>query len=311
MRILITGASGLLGVNLALECAGDAGHEPHTVIGVTNTHPLRTSSFETLVVDLTAPGAVERLLETTQPDWVINCAALAVIDACEAQPRLAHQLNVELPEKLAKYVARGGARLVHISTDSVFNGLRGGYSEEDLTDPQTIYSRTKLEGEQRVLDNAPEAVVARVNLVGWSLTGKRSLAEFFFYNLKSKRQVNGFTDVYFCPLLANSLGQILLKMLGKHLKGLYHVTSRDTVSKYDFGVRLAERFGFEQRLVKPVSVEEGGLLAKRSPNLSLRIDKIERDLGEAMPVAQDSVESLWRLDQSGYRERLIGLAQEL
>jgi dTDP-4-dehydrorhamnose reductase len=308
MRILITGASGLLGVNLAMEFAGDARHKPHTVIGVTNTHPLRTSSFETLVVDLTAPGAVERLLETAHPDWVINCAALAVIDACETQPRLAHALNVELPEKLAKHVARGGARLVHISTDSVFNGQRGGYSEDDQPDPQTVYSRTKLEGEQRVLDNDPEAVVARVNLVGWSLTGKRSLAEFFFYNLQAGRQVNGFTDVYFCPLLANNLGEILLKMLEKRLTGLYHATSRDMLNKYEFGVRLAERFGFDPRLVVPVSVEEGGLLAKRSRDLSMRVDKIERDLGEEMPVVQDSVEGLWKLDRSGYRERLLGFA---
>lgn len=305
MRILITGASGLLGVNLALAAAGDAGHKPHTVIGVTNAHPLRTTAFETLALDLTASGAVESLLKTTRPDWVINCAALAVVDACETQPELAHKLNVELPENLAKYVARGGARLVHISTDAVFDGLKGNYSEQDEPNPQIVYSQTKLEGERRVLETDPDAVVARVNLVGWSLTGKRSLAEFFYYNLREGRQVNGFTDVFFCPILANDLAGILLRMLEKGLSGLYHVTSRDTASKYDFGVMVAERFGFDHQLVRPVSVAEGGLAAKRSPNLSMRIDKVVSDLGIHLPSVQEAVEGLWKLDQIGHREMLL------
>lgn len=311
MRILITGASGLLGVNLALEAAGDAGHEPHTVVGVTNTHPLRTALFETLAVDLTASGSIEQLLEKTRPDWVINCAALAVVDACETQPELAHKLNVELPENLAKLVARGGARLVHISTDSVFDGQRGGYTEEDEPNPQIVYSKTKLEGERRVLETDTEAIVARVNLVGWSLTGKRSLAEFFYYNLQTGHPVNGFTDVYFCPLLANDLGKILLRMLEKRLKGLYHVTSFDAVSKYEFGVKLAEQFGYDPHLVNPISIAEGGLIAKRSPNLSMRIDKLARDLDVEIPCVNDAVEGLFKLDQSGYREKLLKLGAGL
>lgn len=309
MRILITGASGLLGLNLALETAGDAGHEQHQVIGVVNSHTLKTDIFQVIAADLSVHGEVERLLETTRPDWVINCAALANVEACETQPELAHTLNVELPETLAKHVARGGARLVHISTDSVFDGLRGGYSEEDRPNPQAVYSQTKLEGEYRVLENDPEAIVARVNLVGWSLTGRRSLAEFFYYNLKEGKPVNGFTDVYFCPLLVNDLGIILTHMLSQRLKGLYHVFSADSASKYDFGVRLAKRFGFDPALVKPVSVEQGGLLVKRSPNLTMRVDKIERDLGGPMPGVQDAIEGLWRLDLRGYRERLLALDQ--
>src|SRR5512141_1467328 len=120
MRILITGASGLLGLNLALETA-----HRHTVFGTVNHHCLQTDAFTVVQTDLLAPGAVQHLLEVVRPDWVIHCAALANLEACEADPDLARQLNTELPRSLANHVARGGARLLHVSTDSVFEGMRG------------------------------------------------------------------------------------------------------------------------------------------------------------------------------------------
>jgi dTDP-4-dehydrorhamnose reductase len=105
----------------------------------------------------------------------------------------------------------------------------------------------------------PQAIIARVNLFGWSLSGKRSLAEWFFYNLSSRRPIKGFTDVYFCPLLANHLAQVLLKMLdtGRTVRALPCGFS-ECLSKYDFGLELARRFSFHERLISPASVERGG-----------------------------------------------------
>ena len=104
---------------------------------------------------------------------MIHCAALANVDACEADPAQARQLNTEVPGKLAEHVARGGARLLHVSTDAVFDGQRGGYTEEDAPNPLSVYARTKLEGEQaRAGRPTPTAIVARVNLFGWSLIGQ-------------------------------------------------------------------------------------------------------------------------------------------
>ena len=208
MRILITGASGLLGLNLALETP-----HRHTVFGTVNQHTLKTDAFTVVQPDLLAPGAVEWLLDATQPDWVIHCAALANLESCEANPSLGKQLNTELPCTLARHVARGGARMVHVSTDSVFDGRRGNYSEDDPPNPPGVYSRTKLEGELAVAEADPHAIIARVNLFGWSLSGKRNLAEFFFNNLSQGKQVMGFTDVFFCPVLVNDLAWIFVKML--------------------------------------------------------------------------------------------------
>jgi dTDP-4-dehydrorhamnose reductase len=302
MRILITGASGLLGLNLALETS-----RRHTVFGTVHHHVLKTDAFTVIQTDLLAPGAVERLLDETQPDWVIHCAALANLDACEADPLLARKLNTDLPRTLASHVARGGARLVHVSTDSVFDGLRGKYTEQDIPTPQGVYSRTKLEGERAVADADPTAIIARVVMFGWSLVGNRSLSEFFFYNLSQGKQVLGFTDVYFCPFLANDLAQIFTSMLEKNLSGIYHVVSSECLSKYDFGLRLARRFQLDGSLIKPVSVTQSGLKASRSPNLSLRSDKLAQALGEPLPNVSTGLDGLYTLYQQGYPQKLRSL----
>jgi dTDP-4-dehydrorhamnose reductase len=311
MRILVTGASGLLGLNLALSAASVTDRSQpgaHTVFGVVIHHPLHTDAFTVLKADLLVPGVLEQVLEQTQPDWVIHCAALANIDDCEVNPGLAQRLNVELPGKLAGIVARGGARLVHISTDAVFDGQRGSYSEEDAPNPLGVYARTKLDGERAVADADPEAIIARVNLFGWSLSGRRSLGEFFYYNLKASSRVMGFTDVYFCPLLANDLALVLLKMLEEGLSGLYHVVSAQCTSKYDFGVAVARQFGLDENLIAPASVTDSGLKAARSPVLTLRTDKLTRALGEHPPTWVEGLRRFYELYQQGYPQLLKNMA---
>ena len=299
MRILVTGASGLLGLNLALEATKE-----HLVFGLTNRNPLHTDAFSVLNTDLLEPGAVERLLERTQPDWVIHCAALANLEACEADPEQARQLNTEVPRKLAQHVARGGARLIDISTDAVFDGQRGDYTEADTPNPLSVYAQTKLDGERAVAQANPDAIIARVNLFGWSLNGKRSLSEFFFNNLLAGRTVMGFTDVLFCPLLANDLAGIFIRMLEKNLHGLYHVVSSQCMSKYDFGLAIARRFSLNEELIRPASVIQGGLKAARSPRLSLRSDKLAQALGEPLPTISAGVEGLYTLFQQGYPQKI-------
>jgi dTDP-4-dehydrorhamnose reductase len=299
MRILITGASGLLGLNLAVEAAAQ-----HEVYGTAKDHLIHTDAFKVMHCDLLAPGAVERLLDQTQPEWVIHCAAQANVDACEANPVLARQLNTELPAQLANHVARGGARLVHISTDAVFDGQRGGYTEEDEPNPLGIYARTKLDGERAVAQANPDAIIARVNLFGWSITGSRSLGEFFVTNLSAGRHVMGFTNVIFCPLLANHLAQILIKMLESDLSGLYHVVSRECLSKYEFGLRVAEKFSLDGSLITPTSVQQSGLAAARSPNLALRSEKLASALGEPTPDVDAGLERFYDLYQQGYPQYL-------
>ena len=302
MRILITGASGLLGLNTALESANQ-----HTVFGQVNRNAIQTEAFTVLNANLVEPGAVDRILDRTQPDWVIHCAALASLEACENDPELAWELNTTLPRNLAEQCRNGGARLLHVSTDAVFDGQIGGYSEVDQPNPQGTYAQTKYQAELVVAEVNPDAIIVRVNLFGWSLYGKRSLAEFFFNNLSSGKQVMGFTDILFCPLLVNDIAHIFIEMLESGLSGLYHVLSSDSMSKYEFGLAIARRFGFNEALIEPRSVLDANLKAVRSPNLTLKIDKLFHDLGELPPNISTGIDRFYKLYQQGYPQMLLGL----
>jgi dTDP-4-dehydrorhamnose reductase len=301
MRLLVTGASGLLGLNLAVQTAVDS---RYAVSGVVHHNALAGVPFNVIQADLGQPQAVAELLERTQPEVVIHCAALANLEACEAQPELAWRLNAGVPGELAAATARAGIKLVHISTDAVFDGQAGNYREEDTPHPLGVYARSKLAGEQAVTQANPQAIIARVNFYGWSLNGTRSLAEFFYRNLSAGKAVNGFTDIFFCPLLVNHLADWLLKMVEKDLQGVYHVVSAEALSKYEFGCRIARLFGLNEQLITPVSWKAGGLQAQRSPDLTMQTGKLARDLATSLPDQAVGLQRFRQLFDSGYAQQI-------
>jgi dTDP-4-dehydrorhamnose reductase len=303
-RILITGASGLLGLNLCL-----VNWDSHTLLGL-DRGKLYGTPFELIHATLDDPAAASRLIDTLKPDAVIHTAALADLEKCEADPQGARYLNAEIPGILAESAARTSVRFIHISTDAVFDGTKDGiYTETDAPNPPGVYSATKLLGEQNVLSANPAAAVARVNFFGWSLSGTRSLSEFFYNKLSAGEQCNGFTDVYFCPLFVGDLAATLVRMLDKGLSGLYHVVGSEALSKYDFGQRIARQFGFDPALVIPKSVEESGLKAKRSHNLRLSIHKLSTDLGQSIPGVSTGIEQFYTQLQQGYPQKMRSYQQ--
>jgi dTDP-4-dehydrorhamnose reductase len=303
-KLLVSGASGLLGLNLGMRMSAR-----FSITGIANSHVLSEVPFGLLQTDLAQPGNFERILEETRPDWVIHSAALANLEACEKDPGLSRRLNAELPGEVALACQRHAVPLAHISTDAVFDGLRGGYREDDPPNPQGVYAAHKWAGEQAVAAANPAAIIARVNFYGWSLSGRRSLGEFFVSNLAAGKAVNGFSDVIFCPLIVDALAETLLEMLEKGLSGTYHVLSRECLSKYQFGVDIARRFGFDSGLVNPISVADAGLAARRSPNLTLRVDKLEAALGHGMPSQPEMLERFYQQYQDGYPGRIQALSR--
>ena len=301
-RILVTGASGLLGLNFALRF-----HQSYRVTGVVHQHVLKGAPFEVLQADLAGAGSVDDILKSALPDVVLHCAALANLDACEQDPHLTWKINVELPAALARAAQRDGFRLVHLSTDAVFDGQAGNYDEDSLPNPLSTYARSKRAAEEQVLQTCPEALVARVNFYGWSLSGSRSLGEFFFYNLSAGKQVNGFTDVIFCPLEATILADLLLMLVERGCAGIFHVVSGECLSKYAFGCAVAGKFGLDRSLIKPISVDESGLVAARSPDLRLRTDKLANAVGEPAPGQAACLERFYELFQSGYPQYVRSL----
>jgi dTDP-4-dehydrorhamnose reductase len=313
-RLLVTGVSGLLGLNLAW-LARDRFLVTGVLRGKRAVAVPGCTPFEVLSADLTCPEQIEWALERSQPDWIIHCAALTDVDHCEAHPEEAQRANAWLPGALAQTAAQYGVRLLHLSTDAVFDGQRGNYTESDSPSPINAYGRSKLEGERAVVSANPDALIARVNFYGWSWQGKRSLAEYFYNNLSVGQPVFGFHDLIFCPLLVNDLVEILLSMLDHGLSGLYHVVSAEAQSKFAFARMLAHQFGFDEAMVTPASYKIANMTAPRSPLLSLRSEKLvaslpAQDAARLLSGQEAAMRRFVELYHQGYPQALHALLAE-
>lgn len=299
-RLLITGVSGLLGINLALEAVQNG----YDVVGWTNSRTLKNTPFQHATVALENLENLPAALQNARPDAVIHCAAIASLDVAEQNPQLADLVNAQAPGVLAQTAKTMGIPFVQISTDAVFDGSRGNYSEDDMPNPLNTYAQSKLAGEESVRQAYPDSLIARVVFYGWSLNGKRSLAEFFFNNLSQGKPVNGFKDSIFSPLYVRDLADLLLEAMSKRLTGTYHFFSKESLSKYDFGVALARRFELDENLIEAMQTSQGNLLTKRSLNLSINTAKLQNALGHDLPGIAEGVERLFDDYQKGLRQQL-------
>ncbi len=298
--ILITGASGLLGASLVTR-VHDLGNE---VAGLYHQHPLQIPGVRTCRADLRDRRLISDLVTDLRPRTIIHCAAVTNVDWCEDHPLETERVNVEAAACLAEVAWVLKARFVYISTDSVFDGMRGNYTETDEPAPLNLYAKSKLRGEQEVLRRHPSALVVRVNIYGWNAQEKRSLAEWILGLLTAGKQVPGFTDVYFTPMLVNDLAEVLLAMLDEGMSGLYHVVGSERISKYEFARCVARTFGFDPRQVIPAALGEARLRAPRPLDTSLSTEKIAVALGRSMPDVGSGLRRFRGLQESGCAQQL-------
>lgn len=299
-RWLVTGATGLLGSN-ALELLRTDG----SAIGVARSAPPgRSVPFEAL--DLSDSASRRGLIARTMATSVLHCAALSSIEAAQDNPLLTHEVNVVAAADLARQASEAGAAFVYISSDAVFDGVAGDYSEESPTSPQSEYGRSKARGEEAVLAANPEALVARVNFYGWSATGRRSLAEFFFNRLRDGVQTPGFADVIVSTLQVGYLVETLRALVAVRVSGVLHVASREPTDKYSFGCHLAQTFGLDPDLI--IRARSSNYLQhRRGANLSLDVRRVEAVLGAPMANQRAGLLRLLAEYEAGLPELLRSL----
>ena len=293
---LITGITGLLGSNAALDLADSV-----NVIGIAR-HVPEAAPVDVIAVDLADEDARRGLIDAHRPDVVLHCAANASHESCEADPAAAIELNLTASADLARQSAEAGAKFVFISTDAVFDGERGGYTEDEPTTPTTVYGRTKADAERAVLDVSPDALVARVNFYGWSPTGTRSLAEFFVNRLDDRSTAPGFTDVRVSTMYVETLVDRLRRLVADGAAGIFHVANDEPTSKFDFGRRIALRRHMGDDAIVPARAADV-LAVPRGSDLSLDTRKLRDRLGLLSSQAED-LRSLFAAEAGGRRDAL-------
>ena len=268
-----------MGSNLALHLK-ESGRK---FLALCRNFPLGIPGVNSLAIDLRDREQVRSLMKRFRPSWIIHCAALTNVDWCEMNPTESYEMNGQVTRELARWAKQVGAGLLYISTDSVFDGQKGNYSEEDEPVPLNVYASSKLAGERAVQEEGVLSLIVRTNIYGWNIQNKQSLAEWILATLESGQPIPGFSDAFFTPILVNHLSEILLEMIDRQLTGLYHVAGSQACSKYEFALELADLFNSNKNLIKTTSLEDSSLKAPRPRNTSLRTTKVSETIGRPMP----------------------------
>ena len=225
-KMLITGASGLLGNNLALYFK-----DKHDVLGLYNLHPVKIDGVETHKADISSETALNEIIQKFKPKIIIHSASLTNVDYCETDRLLTDKVNT-LGTKLVTYNAiHSDAKLIYISTDSVYDGTKGDYTEEDETNPANYYGLSKYRGEQEILKRSG-SVIFRTNLFGWNIQDKHSLAEWVINELSNKSRIKGFKDVYFSSIYTLEMAKIIEMAIDKDIAGIYNCGSRNSPNTF-------------------------------------------------------------------------------
>jgi dTDP-4-dehydrorhamnose reductase len=291
---LVTGANGFLGANVGAYLHGRAYR-----IGAARS-ALNPHLFDEVVTgDLSHVEALLSVIRQRRPDVIVHAAALAFHDTCEADPAFAHAINVEATAAIAQAAEDIGARLVFISTDAVFDGTQGGYRENDPVNPTSVYGHTKVEAES-VVAQVADSIIVRTNFFGWSRTGSRSILEFFVNALSRSESVRGFTDMTTSSAYTQVLTQTIWQLVTGRHTGTFHVTSPDRMSKYDFGVAVAEVFGWDSSLIAPTSAD---IYPPRNGDISLNVSKVQTALGVALPTMLEGISLAY--NDAGLRQSIL------
>lgn len=297
--ILITGGSGLLALNWAL-----ATRDRYAVTLGVHTRKVSLAEVEARHLELESVDHLHRVFETVQPLIVIHTAGLTNVEECEAKPDLAQHVNVDLASNVAQACAPLGLPLVHISTDHLFSGESPWVTEVHPVSPQNVYGRTKAEAEARVLEAHPQALVVRTNFYGWGPSYRHSFSDVIIEALRKGKELTLFQDVFYTPILIEALVHTVYDLTDRKAGGIFHVVGDERISKYQFGLKVAEKFQLDSSLIKAGSLAYNTGLVRRPLDMSLANQKTCDLLGRKLGGV---TEHLTRLHQ----QEQLGLAREV
>jgi dTDP-4-dehydrorhamnose reductase len=292
MRLLVTGANGLVGSRLSALLT-QRGHE---VLAVSRG-PWRGGSailshrgFEYFPGELSRDTEVKAAFAKGQPQVVLHAASMTEVDRCEQNPNEAFASNVIATANVARAAQENRAQLIYVSTDYVFDGGSGPYGEEDVPHPQGVYALTKQMGEQAVRVLSTSWAIARTAVVyGWPAAGRANFGSWLVTSLKDRRPVPLFVDQRVSPTLASSAARMLAELAERKLTGIWNICGAEVVDRLTFGKTLSTVFGFDPALCVPSKLAEAKLASPRPIHSGLRPDKARDQLQEKPLSLRDAL----------------------
>ena len=283
-RVLITGSSGMLGKDMVTSLLEFSDIE---VYGVDLKElDINKTNFHQRIVDITDLNLLGEFLNRVQPEIIIHTAAIVNLKICEDSFETGKKLHIDVSRELAKT----GAKVIYISTDSVFNGSKDNYTEDDIPDPINNYARTKYLGELAIKANSDNYIIIRTNIFGFNKPLRNSLAEWAITNIKEGKEINGFTDVFFNAIYTKHLAKCILQLIKNDFKGLINIASLNTISKYDFINYLGIKSGLLKKEIIKSSIKDIKFTILRPLNTTLSVEKALKYI--KIPTIQSGIDEL-------------------
>lgn len=279
MRVLVTGSKGLLGQKLTALLQEDETLYPiFTARSAPAVPPIR-GEFQ--ILDVTNAEACKRVLTQTRPDVVINTAAMTQVDQCETEQEACWKANVTSVENLIAACSTINARLIHLSTDFIFDGSRGPLDETEAPNPVNYYGKTKLEAEQRIQQSGLHWCILRTVLV-YGVTRDMSRSNIVLWvkdSLSKGNAIKVVNDQWRTPTLAEDLAMGCYLAAKKEATGIYHISGKDFVTPYDIAIKTAQFFGLDISRISQVDSQTFQQPARRPLKTGFIIDKARKELG--------------------------------
>ena len=283
MKILITGANGLLGQHLVKLLLDTTAHD---IIATGKGEPrcvVQDSRLHYYALDITDGMAVHLLFEKLLPDTIVHCAALTQADECELNPIKAWEINVTATRFIVDAAKKINAFLIFISTDFVFDGMNGPYKETDTVNPVSYYGSTKVAAEKAVAESGlPYAIARTCLLYGNILIGTRSnIVSWVKENLEQGKKIKVVGDQWRTPTYVEDLAKGILLIVEKKATGFFHISGEDFLSPYDMAVATADYLHLDKSVMEKVDASVFTQSAKRPAKTGFIIDKAKLELGYA------------------------------
>jgi dTDP-4-dehydrorhamnose reductase len=285
-KLLITGASGFLGWNLC-----QIARSQWQTHGLYYQHAIEIADIQLHQVDLTDSELVTATIDRIAPDAIVHTAAASSPNFCQQQPQLSHQINVTASHTLAQICAIAKIPLVFTSTDLVFDGTQAPYLETDPVAPINIYGEQKVAAERAILATDARAVICRMPLMFGNVPPTAtSFIQPWFKALRERQKLQLFVDEFRTPVSGTTAAKGLLMALAAP-PGILNLGGGERISRYEFGLLMAEVFGFDRSLLSPISQKDLAMAAPRAADVSLDSTKAI-SLGYELPSLRQELASI-------------------
>lgn len=271
-KILIIGASGLVGSTIANYAS--TSYDLYLVNHNTN---FSLDDFPVSTLDLIKNrNDIIDLIKNFKPDFVVHTVAYPSVDFCETNKELAELLHVTVTNDIVNACNYVGSRIIYFSTDAVFDGnISAKYTENDPPNPINYYGKTKLNAEKILLENNTHTVLRTTVIYGWHQ--KSRFTNWVLDSLKNSIEIPAFIDQFNTPTLVDDMARCILQIFTKDISGLYNASGATCLSRYQFALKLAEKFNLDKSLIVPTSSKEQKQIALRPVNGCLDNSKFENN----------------------------------